>query len=333
MKMTQEEFEKEWHSDNGYVECHTSGSTGQPKAIRLSKQFLRESAKRTIDFFGIDSKSRLHTCLDFNYIASKMMTVRAELAGCRLTSEIPSNMPLRDMPPEERIELLSVVPSQMKGLLESGIYRPGLRKILIGGAPIPDGLRHRISLTDYEVWETYGMTETASHVALRRVTEDPSAPFTTLPGIKVRKTEKECLAINIDGYDEIVTNDIAEVMSDTEFLILGRADDCVISGGIKIMPRMLEDALGGFIAFEYCISSVPDTKWGERLVLVVETGESEYDEEFLKKSISVRLNQYRKKLNLGIKAPKEIISVDTLPRTSNGKIDRNALRKFLRELK
>lgn len=94
--MTQYEFEKEWSADADYVVCHTSGSTGMPKEICLDKEMMRRSARRTNDFFGITSESRLHTCLDFNYIASKMMTVRADVAGCRLTSETPSNRPLQD---------------------------------------------------------------------------------------------------------------------------------------------------------------------------------------------------------------------------------------------
>lgn len=329
MIMTQIEFEEIWHSDADFVKCHTSGSTGSPKEITLSKEFLKESARRTIDFFKIGKDSRLHTCLDFIYIASKMMLIRADQAECELTSELPSNDPLRSLSPEETIDLLSIVPSQMTGLLDSGIFRPGIKRILIGGAPIPEGLRHRISVSGYEVWESYGMTETASHIALRRVTADATVPFRTLPGITVRKTAEDCLAIKLPNCEELITNDIADVLSETEFHILGRADDCVISGGVKIMPQMLEEMLGGFISYEYCISSVPDAKWGERLVIVVASGEAEYDEAFLRKAISVRLNQYRKKLSLGVKAPKDIVFVDSLPRTSNGKVNRNTLKEFL----
>lgn len=330
MIMTQQEFEKIWHSESEEVECLTSGSTGEPKEITLSKTFLKESAARTIDFFGIDKDSRLHTCLDFTYIASKMMTVRADLAHCLLTSEMPTNNPLAGIDPEERIDLLSIVPSQMKGLLESGIERSGIRSILVGGAPIPVGLRRMISESSYNVWETYGMTETASHIALRKVNADDTTPFKTLPGISVSSADNDCLAITIDGHEELVTNDIAKVFSKTEFLILGRADDCIISGGVKIMPQSIEESLGGFIAFDYCISSMPDAKWGERPILVFERGDSEMDEGFLRKAIGVRLNQYRKKLDLGVKAPKDVVCVDTIPRTNNGKVDRKTLRSILK---
>lgn len=327
--MTQKEFDRIWTDDSEYVECHTSGSTGVPRKIRLSKKFMRESARRSNDFFDISADSRLHTCLDFDYIASRMMTVRAEVAGCKLTSETPSNRPLSDIDKMERVDLMSVVPSQMEWILDSPEMWSGIRRILVGGAPIPSGLRRRIALSGYEVWESYGMTETASHIALRRVSDGDESPFETLPGITVSAEDDGRLAVRISGSKKLVTNDIAEVCSPAEFRILGRADNCVISGGIKIMPEELERRLGSFIAYDYCISSVPDSKWGERLVLVVEVSGSGMNPEFMKRAVGVRLNQYRKILELGVKSPKEVICVETLPRTRNGKIDRKTLREIL----
>lgn len=327
--MTQQEFEQEWTNDADYVVCHTSGSTGSPKEIHLDKEMMRSSAKRTNAFFGISSASRLHTCLDFKYIASKMMTVRADVADCRLTSEHPTNQPLQDMTDEEEITLLSVVPSQMEWILN---HQPDsrIRNILIGGAPIPPMLRRRIASSGYQAWESYGMTETASHIALRRVAEDDSHPFETLPGITVSVNDNGCLVVSISGMENIVTTDMAEISSPTAFRILGRADNCVISGGVKIIPELLESALGAFIAFNYCISSVEDSKWGERLVLVVEKGDCAVEEEYLAKAVGVRLNQFKKQLNLGVKSPKEIICIKEFPRTSNGKLDRKALRQAVR---
>lgn len=329
--MTQFEFEKEWNDDLDYVVCQTSGSTGKPKEIRLSKEFMRESARRTNEFFGIISTSRLHTCLDFRYIASKMMVVRADEAKCSLTSEEPSNRPLGEIPKEERIDLLSVVPSQMDWILDTASPWKGIRNILVGGSAIPAMIRRRIAISDYEVWETYGMTETASHIALRRVGEDESDPFDTLPGITVSVNSKGCLVVNLPEKQKVVTNDLAEVISSTQFRILGRADHCINSGGIKIIPEDLERQLGPFIAFDYCVSSVPDKKWGERLVLAIDIQEMEIDEEFLKKAVTVRLNQFKKQLNLGVKAPKEVVAVKGFPKTPNGKIDRKTLRNMLND--
>lgn len=330
--MTQLEFEKEWTDNSEYVVCHTSGSTGIPKEIKLSKEFMRESARRTNEFFSINDKSHLHTCLDFCYIASKMMVVRAEEAQCRLTSEHPSNRPLGEIGKEERIDLLSLVPSQMEWILDSGAPWTGIRNILVGGSAVPPMMRRKIALSEYVVWETYGMTETASHIALRRVVENESLPFETLHGISVSNNNEGCLVVMLPGGEIIETNDLAEVLGPTEFRILGRADNCIISGGIKIIPEELEKQLGPFIAFNYCISSLPDKKWGEKLVLAVETNEVNLDEDILKKAIGVRLNQYKKVLNLGVKAPKEVVCMSAFPKTPNGKIDRRTLKEMLKKI-
>lgn len=326
--MTQNEFEEIWHDRSDYVVCHTSGSTGVPKEIRLSKEYMRQSARRTNEFFCIDKMSHLHTCLDFKYIASMMMTVRAELAGCLLTSEEPSSRPLGGINKEEVIDLLSVVPAQMEWILDASERWHGLRHILIGGSAIPPMMRRRIAQSGYDAWESYGMTETASHIALRKIAEE-DVPFSTLPGITVELSDEDCLIINMPDGSRLVTNDIASLESAVEFRILGRADNCVISGGIKIMPEELERRLGPFIAFNYCLSSVPDKKWGEKLVLVVEMPEQSVEEDLLREAVGVRLRQYRKILDLGVKSPKDVICVAEFPKTFNGKIDRRKLKELL----
>ncbi|MDE5871811.1 MAG: AMP-binding protein, partial [Muribaculaceae bacterium] len=328
--MTQEEFERIWHDSNDYVECHTSGSTGEPKEIRLPKEYMRSSARRTNRFFGVDSSSRLHTCLDFKYIASMMMTVRADEAGCRLTSEHPSSRPLGNIGRDERIDLLSLVPAQMEWLLDSAEKWNGIRNILVGGSAIPAIMRRRIILSDYCVWETYGMTETSSHIALRKV-DNEDVPFTTLEGISIELNDEGCLVVHMPDGTCLTTTDLAELTGYNQFRILGRADHTIISGGIKIMPEELERRLGPFIAFDYCVSSVPDKKWGEKLVIAVEAPQLEIDSDLLRKAVEVRLRQYRKILELGVKSPKDVLVVSSLPRTSNGKIDRNKLKKNLYE--
>lgn len=326
--MTQEEFEKIWHDDSEYVECFTSGSTGKPKEIKLSKEFMRKSAERTNNFFKITKESRLHTCLDFIYIASKMMTVRADVAECKLTSEEPSSRPLGGIAKDEVIDLLSVVPAQMEWILDSQEMWSGIKHILIGGSSIPPMLRRRIAISEYDAWETYGMTETASHIALRKVDEENS-PFATLDGISVEVNGEGCLKITLPNGESLVTNDLAEMVGENQFRILGRADNCVISGGIKIIPEELEHRLGPFVAFGYCLSSVPDKKWGEKLVMVVELTDNSIGEDLIKEAVGVRLRQYRKILDLGVKAPKDVVCVKEFPRTSNGKIDRKRLKEML----
>lgn len=327
--MNQSEFLRIWEDESAFVECHTSGSTGIPKTILLGKDFMRESARRSIDFFGISAESRLHTCLDFEYIASKMMTVRSDVAGCRLTSEVPSNRPLGSLGKDERVDLLSVVPSQLAWILESTERWRGVRNILVGGAPVSSSLRMKAEGSGYSVWESYGMTETASHIALRPVRGDRDIPFVTLPGIKVSASESGCLVVAMPEIEPLVTNDIAEIYSTTKFRILGRADNCVISGGIKIMPEEVERLLADFIPCDYCLSSLPDRKWGERLVLVAQTPDSDKDLDVLKKNVPEMLRQRCHEVDLGVKSPKEVVWVERLPLTANGKIDRRTLRNLL----
>lgn len=329
--MTQQEFEQEWLNDSDFVMCHTSGSTGTPKEIKLRKDLMRQSAGRTISFFGLGLDSHLHTCLGFQYIASKMMTVRADMAKCLLTSEPPSNKPLEGFSGDKEITLLSVVPSQMLWILDNPDIWSRIKNILIGGSPIPSLIRNMIALSGINAWESYGMTETASHIALRKVTSDETVPFTTLPGITVSSGNDGCLVVNIPGMDAVNTTDLAEVISDSEFRILGRSDNCIISGGVKIIPEQIENLLGPFIAYDYCISSVPDSKWGEKAVLVVESLDCNIGEEVLKKAVSLRLNQYKKIMNLGVKTPKDVIITKVLPRTDSGKIDRNTLKLMLKK--
>ena len=328
--MTQKEFENIWRNSDEFVVCHTSGSTGKPKDIRLSKEFMRSSAKRTNAFFSITSESRLHTCLDFKYIASKMMTVRADEADCRLTSEEPSSRPLGDIGAEERIDLLSVVPAQMDWILDSSQMWAGIRHILVGGSAIPLMMRRRIAISGYDAWETYGMTETASHIALRKIADD-DRPFKAFDDISVNVNSEGCLVVAMPDGQTLTTNDLAEIMGPNECRIIGRADSRIISGGIKIIPEELEHRLGPFIAFDYCLTSVPDRKWGEKLVLAVEKGMTTLDDDLLKMAVGVRLRQCRKILDLGVKSPKEVVLLSKLPRTANGKIDRRSLRDLLHD--
>lgn len=270
--MTYDEFRIEWLSDNDSIACHTSGSTGIPKCIMLPKTLVLASALRTIGHFGLNSSSHLHSCISPDFIGGKMMLVRAEEAGCRLTHETPSNRPLRsfiDYP----VDLLAVVPSQMVDLCSRAelgeIKVKEIRHIIIGGAPIDANLRRRIEVLGFDAWETYGMTETASHIALRRVKENPE-PFEILSGIEIWADKEERLNIKLPETESIVTNDIVRIEADGRFRILGRKDNVIISGGKKIHPEAVEAILERELQCEVLITSEPDSLWGERVVLTVE---------------------------------------------------------------
>lgn len=269
------EFLDEWLDESSdCITAHTSGSTGRPKQISLPKEMVRRSAIRSIRHFGITQQSRLHLALSPDYIAGKMLVVRAICAGCRLTSEEPSQSPLAQSTDSSPIQLLSLVGAQLSGFCESmrKPEAPKVRHLLLGGAPLNQTMRELALSGDWTAWESYGMTETASHIALRRVTADNSLPFETLPGITVSLDNEGCLVIDL-GIDGIFhTNDIAELVDSSHFLILGRKDNVIITGGLKVFPEQIEAAIASAIpeGRRFYVTSRPSERWGQEIVLVVE---------------------------------------------------------------
>lgn len=307
-QLTVSDFIREWRSEVDTVKAHTSGSTGRPKEIQLPKTLMRRSARRTNLFFGIDAKARLHLCLSPDYIAGKMMIIRALEAGCELTCEEAGNNPLSQDGSQRRITLLAVVPSQLAELLDNPQRLRLVDNILVGGSAIPPGMRGRLAKLPIPVWESYGMTETASHVALRRVTEDAMLPFRIMPGITCSLADNGTLCIEGNGRC-LTTTDCAEVLTPTTFRLLGRLDHAIISGGIKIHPLQAEAEAADILApYQPCfITSVPDEKWGEKVVLAV-----------LRAVPESLLHGLRARLG-SVRAPKEIRVIDRIPLSPSGK--------------
>lgn len=319
--MTFGELASDWRNGADTLEAHTSGSTGRPKCIRLPRQFVEDSARRTNTFFGIGRNAVLYCPLSADYIAGKMMWVRAELAGARFIKEEPSNRPLHALSEEtKRIDLLAVVPSQLQFIINSAAL-PEIRYIIVGGAPTDDDTRLRTrewsGRTGTKVYETYGMTETASHIALREISAPSPEPFRTLPGITVSAGPDYCLRIHIPGWPDTRTRDCARIISPTEFEILGRADGVIITGALKVHPEDVERRISSAVGCPLLISSEPDPKWGERVVLLVETGH-----EPLTDAEVQSLHEKLGRMLAPHERPRRIASVARLDRTESGKIKR-----------
>lgn len=310
--MSFEEFLEEWRNEETVIRVKTSGSTGSPKIISLDKEFVRAGAVRTNSFFSIDAGSRLHSCISADFIGGKMMGVRSEVSGCRLSWETPSNQPLSTLGKDEVIDLLAVVPSQILHIISNLENMPEIRAVIIGGSAIHPGLRKKIISTGINAFETYGMTETASHIALRKV-EEGEEFFSVLPGISVSLDNRECLVIKFESGEKIITNDLAVVADPGRFKIIGRFDNVIISGGKKVNPEDVERRISALIKGDYLITSRPDEKWGERVVLLIEGEKDNYDG---------NLMATLKKLLNPFEVPKEIEWVSQLKRTPNGKIIR-----------
>jgi len=315
--MSADEFIALWRNAESTIECHTSGSTGAPKSILLTKHDMAMSARATNAFFGLGPGSVFVCPMSFDFIGARMMAVRAELCGGRLITPTPSNRFEFD----GAADLLAIVPSQVDAIVDDPSKVARIRNIIIGGAPLDTERRHRIVRSGLHAYTTYGMTETASHVALARVTD--SVPvYKALDGVHLSTDDRGCLVLDMPERDvnHIVTNDIVRLTSAGTFEWVGRADNVINSGGIKIHPETIEatatEVLNEFgIPFTALIvKPAPDTKWGTIAVLEVET-DTNIDPDILEQ-IALRVDDRRK-------APKRIITTPHIPRTPSGKLLRH----------
>ena len=263
------DFLEEYCNSNDYVVAHTSGSTGAPKLIKLLKSDMRASARLTNDFFGINGNSVLYLPLSPTYIAGKMMIVRAIESGAAIYEEAPSNMPLADYS-GSHIDLIAVVPSQLGFLINSPGLLEKVKSMIIGGGQLPVRVEHWLADRGVNAYKTYGMTETCSHVALSKVSATECMPFEALGETTFECDERGCLVINAPQFStkRYVTNDIVKLVDPGRFYWLGRIDNVINTGGIKVFPEEIEAKLATIIPHtRFFITSRQSDKWGEEIVL------------------------------------------------------------------
>lgn len=300
-------FVDEWLDKRDFVVVHTSGSTGKPKLINLLKSDMRRSARAFAMQFGLKPESILASALPISSIATKMAIVRHLEAGCRYVPLPVSN----EFEIPCFVDVLSIGPSQACQF----IRRPELRKqtgtLFIGGAPLhPEMLR---SLTDagYNVCLSYGMTETCSNVAL---SYGADGIYRANPGISFASDSRGCLVINAPDYSfsGTVTNDVVEIIDSRTFRWLGRYDNVVNSGGIKLYPEEIELMLTDYIASPFYITGRPHPLWGEALAVVVEGNDKD-----------ARAAAYAlKRFPDGVRRPKSTVAVSRFQKTRTGKVIR-----------
>jgi len=318
-------FLNEWFSDSDFVLAQTSGSTGDPKPIELPKSVMIKSAERTIEYFKLKKSDRLLLCLPCQYIAGKMMVVRAIVGQMDLVTVNPASD--FDFLMNQPFDFGAMVPNQVFKLLEQASGKEKLeniRNLLIGGSSIPAPLETQISRLKNRVVSTYGMTETASHIAIRELSgEKRSDIYNCLSGISVTTNDNDCLKIHVPELNEpLQTNDIAEILTPTSFQILGRTDDAIISGGIKYFPATIEKKLETAITGRFVISSLPDEKLGEKLVLVIEGQRTDIE----------LIQQLSRKLLPQFEHPKAICFLEIFPETTTGKLKRNEIKRLIQIL-
>jgi len=310
-------FLQSWFDDTDFILAQTSGSTGKPKSIQLPKQSMLNSARMTNQFFGLSSESVALLCLPASYIAGKMMLVRAMVSGFNLITVAPSANPFEDL--HTPVDFTAITPYQLFHSTES-LRKVSVHKIIVGGSPVTSKLEQLSENIPSELYETYGMTETCSHIALRRFNgKDKSDCFTILEGVTIRQDERECLAIKAPHLlkDEIQTNDVVELIGKDSFRWLGRVDSVINSGGIKIHPEQVEKKLEGIIPSGYFISSVPDEVLENKVVLVIESEKYTVEQErLLKASLESLLTKYE--------LPKQIFYIPIFSYSSSNKVLRKA---------
>ncbi|RAJ16284.1 AMP-binding protein [Olleya aquimaris] len=307
-------FLLDWLDDKDVISVNTSGSTGQPKTIQLNKQAMVHSAIATGDFFKLQpGDSALH-CLPTTYIAGKMMLVRAIVLGLELDVVEPTTNPIFD--PEKHYDFCAMIPVQV---LKTVHRINNIKTLIVGGAPVSYQLKDKLQGLKTKVFETYGMTETITHIAVKPLnasTVTSSAVershFQTLPNITISQNKKDCLVIEAPQLiaSKIETNDIVKLHSNTSFQWLGRLDNVINSGGVKLFPEQIEAKLQSTINSRFFISSEKDNTFGEVAILVIEA-----ESNTLKPDVFSKLT--------AIETPKNVYAISPFSETSSGKIDRN----------
>ena len=276
--MTLEEFLAEWHDESPYVRVQTSGSTGAPKPMLVEKRRMLASARITCDFLGLKPGDTALLCMSLDYIAGKMMVVRSIERGLKLITIAPSGHPLASSNPSPltpHLLFAAMVPMQVYNTLQVPEEKERLKQIrhlIIGGGAIDEAMEAELRHFPNAVWSTYGMTETLSHIALRRINgPEASEWYTPFPSVTISQNADGCLVIDAPEVcsEPLITNDIVEVDAG-RFRILGRKDNVICSGGIKIQIEEVERQLKPHLSAPYLITKRPDEKFGEVAVLLTE---------------------------------------------------------------
>ncbi|MFK8038452.1 MAG: AMP-binding protein [Crocinitomicaceae bacterium] len=311
-------FLKLWNSDAKTITISTSGSTGIPKKIRLTKLAMVQSAKATGHFFNFKPNQKNLLAVSAVYIAGMMQIVRSIVFDLTLYVAPLNSNPLKELK-LPKLDFAAFVPLQVEAILKnnsSKLSYEGISNVIIGGAPIHSELNSKIESLSNHSFATFGMTETISHIALREI-KNGNDVYQAMPNVSFSNNDEDCLQINAFRISDhlIVTNDRVEILNDHAFKWIGRSDFTINSGGIKIQPELVEKKLNEILTNPYYISGLPDTKLGDKVVLYIES--EEYNTEKLKQLTRAMENE----LDI-YEIPKTVIFKSRFNRTSTGKIIR-----------
>lgn len=315
--MVLEEFLTAWNDVGDTVMVQTSGSTGMPKAMSVEKRRMLNSARITCDFLGLTSADTALLCMNLKYIGAKMMVVRSLERGMRLVTVRPSGHPYAELPTDfrgpGRVTFAAMVPLQVYNTLqvpEENRWLRDVNHLIIGGGAIDAHLEEQLKTFPHHVWSTYGMTETLSHIALRRLNGKAASewykPFRT---VQISQNADGCLVIDAPLVHDgpLVTNDRVEIKQGKGFRILGRRDNVIVSGGVKIQIEEVEKKLQRILAAPFLITKSRSEKYGEQVALLTE----DTDIDKVMGACLATLPKYW--------VPRKYVHVDRIPLTDNGK--------------
>ncbi len=301
----------------------TSGTTGDPKVLDLNRDSMIRSARMTLKYFGLQAGNTALLCLPVQYIAGKMMLIRALTGGLNLVTVEPSGRPLENLSRE--IDFSAMVPLQLIETIASSHPIDTIKKLLVGGGEVNENLLRIIQkMSQTEVYETFGMSETYTHFAIRRINGNTvDVNFNVLGGVIIDTDERACLTVDMPGVTngKVITNDLVKIHSKTSFEWLGRIDNVIKSAGIKIIPEILEKRIRNVIEPAHIFIGLSDPKLGQKLVLVVEGEDVKLPRDRWMSSMSEIMDKHE--------LPKEVVVISEFPRNKAMKIDRIELLKLL----
>lgn len=320
------EFLIEWFSDNDVILVKTSGSTGAPKLIKLKKEFMRNSALATGAFFELPEKTTALLCMSTDYIAGKMMLVRAIVLGWHLDIVAVVSNPLKGL--DKQYNFSAMVPIQLQNSLSEIDM---VEKLIVGGGIVTKELENKTQDVSTNVFATFGMTETITHIAVKKLNHLTLRAdsrvlncYQTLPNISISQDQRGCLVIDAPMVSEevLVTNDVVELISEIEFKWLGRFDTVINSGGVKLHPEEIEKKIAAVLTQRFFVAGIPDAVLGEKLILVVEEDViSSEVEKSLREKLHLSLIKTAKLSKYEI--PKAVYFVSKFIETETKKIQRN----------
>jgi len=310
-----QQFLKSWFSHNKSITVQTSGSTGIPKSILLKKEFIVNSARATGNYFDLQEHTTALLCLPLKYIAGKLMLIRALTLGWDLDVIESNSNPLEKV--YKHYDFSAMVPLQ----LENSLSKVGLiKKLIVGGGVVSKQLESKLKNVSTAIYATYGMTETITHIAVKKLNKINKTPnfYQLLPGVQIYKDVRNCLLIKaLHVSDEIIfTNDVVQIISDTQFEWLGRFDNVINSGGIKLYPEKIEKKLSKIISNRFFVAGKIDETLGEKVVLILEGNQKDI--------------HYKGADLLKFETPKEIYFVEKFLETETKKIQRRKIMDLLK---